>query len=95
MNSIHLLVDGSNGIYVPKRFAQWFSAEDWHCEIKDFEILQDENHEYYWDIWDEVLDNAQHTDELGNVWNLWQDGDLWAICTELMTDKEKLNFFGD
>ena len=39
----------------------------------------------------EVLNYATFT-ENGNVWRLYQDGDLWALCFELMTAKEKENF---
>jgi len=42
-----------------------------------------------------VLDYATLKDDNGHVWRLWQDGDLWAYCEELMTDAEYSNFFGE
>jgi hypothetical protein len=43
----------------------------------------------FW-IW--VLDNAKYLAEGGDVYQLHQDGDLWGICYEKMTDEEKENF---
>jgi hypothetical protein len=51
--------------------------------------------EEYWDAWTDVCDNASYTDSDGYIWNLHQDGDLWAICQELMTDEEYLGFYGE
>lgn len=31
----------------------------------------------------------------GHEWFLYQDGDLWAVCPELLTDEEYENFFGE
>lgn len=45
----------------------------------------------YWDAWETVLSTAQYVEGL-HVWRLYQDGDLWAICYDLMTDEEKHNF---
>ena len=33
--------------------------------------------EYYWDIWETVIDQALITDEHGNEYKLHQDGDVW------------------
>jgi len=35
--------------------------------------------EYYWDVWQTVLDKATVTDSEGNVCTLYQDGDVWLI----------------
>ena len=33
--------------------------------------------------------------ENGNAWHLYQDGDLWAYCPELMSNEEYKDFFGE
>ena len=53
--------------------------------------MEPEN-EWYWEAWHEVLDKAQYIDNQGNIYRLYQDGDLWLICYELMTNEEKINF---
>ena len=93
-SGIVLLFDSNRGVYIPKDFAE--SCDHWRCLPSDFEELQQGPEvEYYWDIWDEVLDKATYTDTEGNVWRLWQDGDLWAYCEDYMTDSEYEDFFGE
>jgi len=93
--SVNLLVDGCQGVYIPKIFADGYNSDEWNCEEEDFEILKDPEHELYWDVWCEVLANAKLLDNQGNTWRLWQDGDLWVYCYELMTDMEIKHFFGE
>lgn len=92
MSGIQLLLSDARGIYIPRDFAECFDVKEWGIDSKYVSRLSSPNNEWYWDNWDVVLNNAKHTDKKGNVWQLWQDGDLWAICLELMTDEEKANF---
>ena len=52
------------------------------------------DNEWYWDAWQGVLDNATWTKD-GYTWRLHQDGDLWAVCDDLMDDEEFENFYGE
>ena len=63
--------------------------------LSDLKILQDPEHEEYYDAWTDVLDKAVHIDESLNKWRLWQDGDLWMVCPELMSDDDYYNFYGE
>ncbi len=90
--SIKLLIDGCNGIYIPKRF---YEGYDWLGLPNDVDQLSDVDNEFYWEVWEDVLHEAYYIDSHGNKWLLWQDGDLWAYCYELMTDEEKHNLFGE
>ncbi len=54
----------------------------------------EESDDLYWDTWERVLNNA-YLIEGEYRFTLHQDGDLWAICPELMTELEKLYFFGE
>ena len=92
MSGIQLLLSDSRGIYIPRDFLEGFDMNQWNIDSKYIERLSSPDNEWYWDNWDVVLNNAKHTDKDGNVWHLWQDGDLWAICPVLMTDEEKQNF---
>jgi len=92
MNGIRLLLSDSRGVYIPRAFVECFDLNQWNIDSKYTERLSSPDNEWYWDNWDVVLNNAKHIDNGGNVWTLWQDGDLWAICHELMTDEEKTNF---
>ena len=94
-NAVVLLLDGCRGINIPRDFSIKFNLEQWGFTLKKSEELQDclsdvEN-EYYWETWDYVLDNAVCVLN-GNTYNLYQDGDLWALCYENMTKEEKQNF---
>lgn len=39
-------------------------------------------HEHYWDAWGVILNEAKHVDDYGNEWRLWQDGNLFAVCSD-------------
>lgn len=90
-----LFVDSHWGIYVPQRFAEIVTAKG-HRDLvtgvspEDWEILMaGPEHEYYWDTWDDVLDNARV-----GAFHLHQDGDLWLVDWDAMTDEEREEFAG-
>jgi hypothetical protein len=94
MSGIEILIGDHQGIYIPQQFAMYHEDMD-NVSAEDMEILKTgPEHEHYWDAWDSVLQNATATHN-GNVWRLYQDGDLFAICPELMTDEEYESFFGE
>jgi len=95
-NGVALLVADNQGIYIPKIFAMNL-ADAWEDIVQeDLEILKEgpENH-MYWDVWSDMMSFTHHVDSEGNKWYLWQDGDLWAVCPDLMNDEEYEEFFGE
>src|SRR5678809_781745 len=95
-DNVILLLNSARGIYIPRDFAIDFIFGDvgWQgVPTEDLVILTDPDHEDYWETWNTVLSNARYFDETsGKVYHLHQDGDLWAVCFDSMTDEEKLNF---
>ena len=93
---IHLLVSDSYGIYIPQRIAHTFLEGDLEgVRPENMEILKKgPEHPWYWEAWDEVLGLA-HTTANGYTWRFWQDGDLFVVCDELMTDEEYKDFYGE
>lgn len=76
---VELLLSDSRGVYIPNGFYNEFNFTQWHLNRDDCQDLNDFDSEYYWDIWQELLDNAYCI--LNNEkWILYQDGDLFAIC---------------
>jgi hypothetical protein len=75
---------------------QEFILSQWSgIDADDVAILETgPDHEQYWDAWQDVLDNATWTDGK-NTWTLYQDGDLFAVCPELMDNDEYQNFYGE
>lgn len=98
MSGLELLLNDSRGIYIPQNFAVHFNMDHWGVRDEDRDILllgpNDAENEWYWEVWESVLNNASYVDDKGNRWVLWQEGDLFAYCTELMTDEEYAEFFG-
>lgn len=92
---LKLLVDGHHGVYVPEVFATNYDLSEWSINPDEALELQDVDNEYYWDVWDDVLSYATYTDKDGHEWFLYQDSDLWAVCPELLTEEEYLDFFGE
>lgn len=96
MSGLKLLVSDRNGVYVPQMFANDHDLDLWNgIDSDDREtLLAGPDHELYWEAWDSVLSSATFT-HMGKTWRLYQDGDLWAYCEELMTDEEYEDFFGE
>ena len=93
--AIELLLDSARGTTIPSAFYKDFDFEAWGLDKSKYSELELEDNEGYWDVWHELLDAASYKfkDDSGLSYTLWQDGDLWAICPELMTDSEYENFF--
>ena len=92
----HLLSD-ARGQYIPRDFVECFNLADWGIDPESGAAqtcaagCEAECVDWYWEAWDEILRKAEYK-EGEYVWRLYQDGDLWALCDELMTDEEKQNF---
>jgi hypothetical protein len=96
MSPVELLVSDSWGVYIPKEFANRFDTSLWNnIDEEDLKtITQGPEAEWYWESWDNIVSSAQFKHE-GHTWHLWQDGNLWAYCPDLMTDEEYEEFFGE
>ena len=96
LQSINLLLSDCRGIKIPQDFYNNFDLEKWHIKKSYFlNNLNSAHSENYWSAWEEVLNNAYYLDGKGNKFVLYQDGALFGICYELMTDSERLEFFGE
>lgn len=99
MDAVILILSDARGIYIPRDFVidEYKEIAHEHCDKwgitqEDREILQNPDHEHYWETWDCVLNYAKYTADNGDVYTLHQDGDLWGICYDKMTAEEKNNF---
>lgn len=92
MSGLKLLISDSHGVYIPQHFVESFDKEQWHINQDDVDDCADPSNQIYWDAWDDILNKAYYIDEKENKWVLYQDGDLWAICYNLLTEEEKKNF---
>jgi len=95
MSGINLLISDRWGVYIPQQFATGFLGWDGVSEDDRAIIEAGPEHEHYWDAWSDITSTAFYTDENGNVWRLWQDGDLFCYCEDLMDDDEYYSFFGE
>jgi len=79
-----LLFDGNRGVYVPQHFAEEMNREFISgVTSEQWAILESgPDHEWYWEAWDEVTNNAVLHDPDHDDMYLWQDGDLWAVPLE-------------
>ena len=100
--AVACLFDGASGIYIPQRFAEEFGdAEGWSgFTAEDVATLakgpNDESvQDAYWETWCEVIDCARYTDSAGNVYSLYQDGDVFIYCIDRMSVEEQINTFGE
>ena len=91
MRNIECIIDSRHGVFVPVVFAQTInrallsgvSGETLDYLTKE-ESMEDDG---FWDAWDCVLNNARITHN-GKIYHLHQDGDLFAIDWDNLTDEE-------
>lgn len=92
MQAIELLLDANRGVDIPRDFAKEICLDQFTgISDEDLADIQDTNSDWYWEAWDSILNDAEYHGD-GNVWRLYQDGDLFLICPELMADEEKKDF---
>jgi hypothetical protein len=78
-----LWLSDNRGVYIPRDFANSFADRAKHVRgvsEENWAILESgPDHEWYWEAWTEVCDNAIVTDENGAEYTVYQDGDCWLI----------------
>ena len=96
MENIVCLLSSAHGQYIPQAFIKAYTPEKWGVTDDEAEILRaGPEHPDYWDAWDDVLHCAWHTAEDGRTFALYQDGDLFAVAVDALTDEEYREFFGE
>ena len=78
-----LWLDDHRGQYIPRDFASSFVDRAKHVSGVDAEtwatLEAGPDAEWYWEAWQDVLDNAEITDEHGTQFTVYQDGACWLI----------------
>ena len=78
---MQLLIPDQCGIYIPKIFCEEYADQFQGIDPEDIETCQDPNNEWYWDSWQNILDNAYVVQD-GKKYILWQDCDLFLIAED-------------
>jgi hypothetical protein len=93
--NVSLLLDCSRGIYIPQHFVEYYDMDQYDgVDPEDVKILKSgPDHEWYWEAWDNMLNNVTYNHD-GKVYALYQDGDLYAVAYDSMSDEEYEEFFG-
>lgn len=96
---------GSHGVYVPKIFKdKGFSLCDVEGHelqgriLSDIDMLDLPDTEFYWEAWENVLNNVCVKGEDGEVYMLHHNQDLWAINkndVECLSESESDKFWGN
>lgn len=94
MTSTRVLVDQLYGRYVGQRFALNYDLSTWTgIDPDEIEILKaGPEHEHYDETLDDVISSASYV-EANHTWKLHMDGDLFAVCPELMDNEEYEKMF--
>lgn len=91
-DTIQCLCDSASGIYIPQRFLNecrhWTGFTPWSLQALSAGPDNDE----YWHAWEQTLDNAFLIVD-GREFTLHQDGDLFAVCLDEMSEEEQADFF--
>jgi hypothetical protein len=98
VSGVEILLGSNHGVYIPQHLAEIIkSGKSWEgYDPDDIDtLLEGPGTESYWMAWDSILESAVFVDAKGNYWQLWQDGDLFAYCRTLMTNREYEDLFGE
>lgn len=85
-----LFSDSARGIYIPQHFAESIRRE---CVTgmtqEEWDTLESgPDAEWYWDVWNDVEQNAIVTDSNGIQFRLYQDGDLWLVPADWTPEED-------
>ena len=103
LSNVVLILSDARGVFIPRDFLTDNRNElaiehcnAWGLNETNWDKWIDASapeSEFYWDAWEWVLNNANYVEEsTGKVFTLHQDGCLWGICYEFMTEEEKQAF---
>ena len=102
MEAVVYILSSACGIFIPRDFLtdDLGDIAEEHCiawgldnsNSDWWKDAADPDSDNYWDCWNWILANAKYTTPDGDIYRLHQDGDLWGVCYEKMTDEEKKNF---
>ena len=85
---LELLLNDARGIYLPRDFIECYDTKLWHVKPRHAKQLRrGPDYEFYWEIWEHVLNFAFFIDTDGKTWRLYQDGNLFAVCDDI-TDEQ-------
>ena len=95
-NAIHCIIDGSNGVYCPKVFAERYLDDNietclWSgYDTEQYDILiEGPDHKHYWDVWDEIIDSVRYIDQSHIEWRIDQEDSVFVIQTICEWDHER------
>lgn len=97
-SGVSLLLSDACGVFIPQIFCYDCVMDEWGLDPESWAVktcLAGPETDGYWDAWEEILNKAVLITADGCKYYLHQDGDLWALCPELMTAEEKQNFGWD
>lgn len=96
METVILFCDSASGVYIPQRFADEVMPQYLQGVSQDqLNELADPEGEWYWDTWDTILNNAEVVDlktDQTFILHQSEQGDLWLLDLDNMTEVEKENF---
>ena len=85
-NQPQILLNDSNGIYIPQLWAAGLIETDCpqlNIDWSDVQTIQaGPDHELYWQAWDDITQSYEATDDQGIKWTLYQNGDLWELPSD-------------
>lgn len=91
-----LWLSDARGQYIPRDFATSFIDRAKHVSgvsDEDWTILEaGPDHEWYWDTWIDVEQNAIIADENGHKYRIHQAGDCWLVPEGMEWNEENDTF---
>ena len=88
-NDARLILSDGYGVYIPQLYCSditeaeceklSISWDDVQCCQKGPSDDDGKPNEWYWEAWSSIENNLEFTDDHGQVWRIYQNGDLWEV----------------
>lgn len=93
VNQKEIILSECRGIYLPQNFIEETeNVEGWTYNISNYDIITLKNgpdDEWYWQAWENMLNNAYFTYPDGTKGVLYQDGDLFVLPEGTSLEEEE------
>lgn len=97
LSNINCIIDSGFGVYIPQMFAEEltsgvYKTSEYNADDIDTLLTGPTiENEWYWDAWNDTINNIVLFDDNGKEYFLYQDGDLFAVASD--TPEPELNDF--
>jgi len=92
IEDVVLLADSHHGVYIPQLVVQQYLEHpmwDWSKVSKEDidSVLAGHDNEWYWEAWENIMNEVKVVDEDGTEYMMMENEDLWLVPTNISEEE--------